>query len=227
MHAESNVYLGSRNLQKGLEAIEKLKSEGFTNVEAIQIDVTDDNSVKTAREEIGKKTNVLDALINNAAITGVGFDNNGFFLPQTATHTTVDVYKEVFDTNLYGVIRVTQAFLDLLKNSPEPRIVNVTSGMGSLSLQSDPTWKYYHYKLVVYQTSKSALNMYTITLAYELRDTAFKVNAVSPPYTKTDLNNNQGTASVEEAAEQIIKYVLIDNDGPTGKFFSKEGELTW
>jgi NAD(P)-dependent dehydrogenase (short-subunit alcohol dehydrogenase family) len=132
------VYLGSRTISNGQEAVEKLKAEGLKNVEAIQIDVSDDESVQIARAEIGKKTDVLDVFINNAGITGG--------MPQGALVAAIDQFKKVFDTNLFGVIRVTQAFIDLLKKSPEPRIVNVSSSQGSLTLASDTTSKYYNHK---------------------------------------------------------------------------------
>lgn len=218
------VYLGSRNLENGLEAVKKLKAQGLDRVKAVQLDITNQESVNTARAEIGKKTEVLDILINNAGINGG--------LPQTATGASIDAFKKVFDTNLFGVVRVTQAFIDLLKNSSEPRIVNVSSSQGSLTLASDPGNKYYHHKGAVYQSSKSALNMYTIVLAYELRDTPFKVNAVDPGFTKTDFNNHRGTGTVEKAGARIVKYALIDKDGPTGKYFSEESnpetsEIPW
>ncbi|MFZ0456405.1 MAG: SDR family NAD(P)-dependent oxidoreductase [Ignavibacteriaceae bacterium] len=125
------VYLGSRNLENGLEAVKKLKTEGLDNVEAIQIDVSDQESINAARAEIGKKTDVLDALINNAGVSG------GF--PQTALTASIDTFEKVYETNVFGVVRVTQAFIDLLKNSSEPRIVNVSSSQGSLTLASDPS----------------------------------------------------------------------------------------
>ena len=128
--------------------------------------------------------------------------------------TGVDVFKEVYEVKVYCVISVTQAFLDLLQKSPAPRIVNVSSSQGSLTLHSDPTFIHYKFKGAVYQSSKSALNMYTIVLAYELRDTPFKVNAVSPSSTKTDFNRQLGQGSVEDAVKRIIKYALIDNYGP-------------
>lgn len=218
------VYLGSRNLENGIEAVHKLKAEGFSNVEAIQLDITDDESVKNARTEIGKKTEVLDILINNAGIYG------GY--PQSALDSTIDQFKTAFDVNVYGVVRVTQAFIDLLKKSSEPRIVNVSSSQGSITLHSDPSYRYYDYKGAVYLSSKSAMNMYTVVLAYELRDSNFKVNAVCPGYTKTDFNGHRGPGSVENAGMRIIKYALIDKSGPTGKFFSEEnnpetGEVPW
>jgi len=226
------VYLGSRSLENGQKATEQLKSEGLTNVEVVQIDVTDENSVKNARTAIGNKTDVLDVLINNSGISGVRADENGNYIPQTAADTSIDVFKEVYEINVYGVIRVTQAFLDLLKKSDEPRIVMVSSSQGSITLHSDPTYKYYNHKGAVYLSSKSALNMYTVNLAYEFRDTNFKINAVSPGFTKTDFNNNRGTGTVENAGKRIVKYALIGNDGVTGKFFCEEnnpetGEIPW
>jgi NAD(P)-dependent dehydrogenase (short-subunit alcohol dehydrogenase family) len=225
------IYLGSRNLKNGLEAIEKLKAEGLKNVEVVELDVTNQESVNTARIEIGKKTEVLDVLINNAGINGIVF-NGDTPIMHTATGTSVDVFKQVYEVNVFGVIRVTQAFLDLLRKSPEPRIVNVSSSQGSLTLHSDPTHIYYKFKGAVYQSSKSALNMYTIVLAYELRDMPFKVNAVSPGSTKTDFARQLGKGSVEDAGKRIVKYAVIDKDGPTGKFFSEDmntetGEIPW
>jgi len=225
------VYLGSRDLKNGKEAVEKLQNEGLKNVELLEIDVTSQDSVNNARIELGKKTEVLDVLINNAGINGIEF-SDGKPVMHTATETGVDVYKKVYEVNVYGVIRVTQAFLDLLRNSSAPRIVNVSSSQGSLTLHSDPNFIHYNFKGSVYQSSKSALNMYTIVLAYELKDLPFKVNAVSPGSTKTDFNHNLGQGSVEDAGNRIVKYAIIGEDGPTGKFFSEDmntdtGEIPW
>lgn len=218
------VYLGSRDIENGKAAVDQLKLQGINNVEAIQLDVTDEASVKNARATIGEKTKALDILINNAGIFG------GY--PQGALDATIDKFKAAYEINVYGVVRVTQAFIDLLKKSPEPRIVNVSSSQGSLTLHSDPSYKYYEYKAAVYHSSKSAMNMYTVVLAYELRDTNFKVNAVCPGYTKTDFNGHRGPGKVEDAGKRVVKYALIGNDGPTGKFFSEEnnpetGEVPW
>ncbi|MEJ7661359.1 MAG: SDR family NAD(P)-dependent oxidoreductase [Hymenobacter sp.] len=151
-------------------------------MEPIQLDVADSASIQAAREAVGQKTTVLDVLVNNAGISGG--------MPQPALGTGVGVIKQVFDTNVFGVIETTQAFIDLLRRSPAPRIVNVTSGLASLTLHNDPSWKYYAVKGAAYHTSKTALNAYTVMLAYELRDTPFKVNAVDPGFTATDFNNH-------------------------------------
>ncbi len=208
------VYLGSRDAEKGKAAVEQLKSEGVSSVEAIALDVTSDESVKAARTVLGGKIQVLDVLVNNAGISGG--------VPQSALTASIDQFKTTYETNIFGVVRVTQAFMDLLQQSDQPRIVNVSTAMASLALAADPSSNGYDYKLAVYQSSKAALNMYTITLAYELRHTVFKVNAVCPGYTQTDFTSQQGTSTPSEAAQRIRKYAMIGPDGPTGKFFSEE-----
>lgn len=219
------VFIASRTIENGAAAIKKLKAEGLNNVEAIQLDVTDDRSIQCAREEIGRKLKSLDILINNAGI-------NGGSAPYTVLEAATNQYLDALKTNVVGVASVTQAFIDLLRNAPEPRIVNVSTSVGSLSLQSNPQWPAYNYaKYGVYAISKAALNMYTIQLAYELRDTNIKVNAVCPGLTKTDFTFFNG-GEVDIAAKRIIKYALIDSNGSTGKFFSEEtnpvtGEISW
>jgi len=207
------VYLGSRDLAKGEEAAKQLNSK---NVKAVAIDISDKGSIDAAHATIVAEGKGLDILINNAGISG------GF--PQTATEVSVDVIREVFDTNFFGTINMCQVFIDLLKKADEPRIVNVTSGLGSLTMHSDPAWKYYAVKSSAYGVSKTALNAYTVTLAYELRDTKFKVNVVDPGYTATDFNNHGGPGTVEDAAKIIVKYATVDANGPTGMFFSNDSD---
>ena len=208
------VYLGCRDIKKGQQAVTQLQSEGLEQVEPIEIDVDQIESIKAAREILGGKTKVLDVLINNAGVGGP--------MPQTALETEISAFKEVFETNFFGVIEVTQAFIDLLKQSAEPRIVNVTSGLGSLTLHNDPNWKHYQVKPVSYVASKAALNAYTIVLAYNLKDTPFKVNAVDPGYTATDFNNHSGPGTVPDAAARVVKAAVLGQDGPTGQFFSDD-----
>ena len=208
------VYLGTRDEQKGQQAVDQLASEGLTNAEPVTIDVDSPDSIKVARAVLGRKTNRLDVLINNAGISGG--------LQQPALDTNMGVFRQVFETNFFGVVAVTQAFIDLMKQSPEPRIVNVTSGLGSLTLHNDPSWKYYTVKPAVYNTSKVALNGYTIMLAYDLRDTSFKVNAVDPGYTATDFNQHSGPGTVADAAARVVKAATLGPDGPTSQFFSDD-----
>ncbi|PWG81568.1 SDR family oxidoreductase [Pararcticibacter amylolyticus] len=208
------VYLGSRSLDNGRSAVEKLKAEGLSNIEAIALDVTNQESVDSARKTIGEKISVLDVLVNNAGISGE--------LEQSALTSTAEEYLKVYDTNVFGVVRITGAFIDLLRKSAEPRIVNVSTAMASLNMAADIYGDNYPKRYVVYQSSKSALNMYTVNLAYELRNTPFKVNAVCPGYTQTDFTGRQGTSTPEQAGQRIAKYALIGQDGPTGKYFSEE-----
>lgn len=207
------VYLGCRDSAKGAEALNQLQQEGLTNAEVLEIDVNNESSVKLAREILGQKTGMLDVLINNAGIAGS---------MQSSLEAELTTFRQVMDTNFFGVISVTQAFIDLLKQSAAPRIVNVTSGLGSLAMHSNPSWKYYAVKPAVYVASKAALNAFTITLAYDLRDTAFKVNAVDPGYTATDFNNHSGPGTVQDAAARVVKAAMLDNNGPTGQFFSDD-----
>ena len=219
-----HVFLGARDESRGREAGERLTAEGLTDFEVIQLDVSDQVSVDAARATIGNRVEVLDALINNAGISGG--------MPQSAMSVTIEQFRRVMEVNLYGIVRMNQAFLDLLEKSAAPRIVMVSSLGASMTLHSDPSWKYYAHKAAVYPTSKAAVNMYTIDLAYELRDTAFRVNAVDPGFTKTDFNHHRGTGSVEEAGRRIGKYALTEVNMPSGKFISEEqnpinGEIPW
>ena len=208
------VYLGSRDLANGQQAADQLRAEGLAEVVPLALDVTNPASIAAARAALGEHTDALDVLINNAGILGG--------MAQPALGTAIGTIKEVFETNVFGVIEVTQAFIDLLRRSPAPRIVNVTSGLGSLTLHTDPSWKYYAVKGAAYQPSKAALNAYTIMLAYELRDTPFKVNAVDPGYTATDFNHHSGPGTVQEAAARLVKAATLGPDGPTSQFFSDD-----
>lgn len=210
------VYLGTRDLEKGETVVMELTANGFENIKAVQIDVTDLESIKKAKNSIENEQGKLDILINNAGIS------KGF--PESVLTTSIEDIQEVFNTNYFGTIKVTQTFMELLKKSESPRISNITSGLGSLNLHSDPNWKYYNVKLASYVPSKALVNAYTILLAYELKDSPFKVNAIDPGFTATDFNQHSGPGTVESAASFIIKHTLIDDDAPTGKFFSNDIE---
>jgi NAD(P)-dependent dehydrogenase (short-subunit alcohol dehydrogenase family) len=212
------VFIGSRSLENGDEAVKQFKAEGLNNAEAVQLDVTDHASIQAARILIGEKTDTLDVLINNAGILGAP--------KQTAGGAPPALYKELLDTNLFGAIQMNQAFIDLLLKSPTPRIVNVTSGLGSITLQQDPSWPYYQVNLAAYSVSKAALNMYTIMLAVEYQNTALKINAVDPGFTATDFNHHTGTGTVEVGAARVVKAATLGDEGPTGVFFSEDNSET-
>lgn len=212
------VYIGSRDKSKGLDAIEKLKALELNNVDCIEIDVTNINSIQSARQALETKTQHLDVLINNAGIAGEQ--------PQNISTGEIENLRKVFETNFFGAVQVTQQFISLLEKSNEPRLVNVSSNLASLTFHSitqNPNQAIYD----AYSCSKTALNAFTVLLAKEFRNTNFKINSVAPGYTATDLNQFKGTQTVEQAAKAIVKYATLDNDGPTGKYFKEEGEIAW
>ena len=213
------VYIGSRDKEKGQRAKQELKSEGLRNVDVLEFDVTNIDSIRKARQTLEAGVTKLDVLINNAGIRGE--------LPQVASNMPIEGLREIFETNFFGVIKVTQEFMPLLKKAEVPIILNVTSDLGSLTLRSDPGWQYYQLERAGYGSSKTALNAYTVALAFELRDTKFKVNCVNPGYTATEFNNYKGTKSVAQGASVIVKYAILGEKGATGKYFSEEGETPW
>jgi len=211
------VYLGSRDKAKGIDAISRLKEMGISNVECIEIDVTDIHSVIQAKQELESKTEGLDILINNAGIAGE--------LPQNISTGDMENLRKIFETNFFGAVQTTQQFIPLLQKSNEPVIVNVSSELGSLTIHNrrqNPNYDFFD----AYSCSKTALNAFTVMLANEFRDTNFKINSVSPGYTATDLNQYRGTQTVEQGAKYIVKYATLDIDGPTGGFFREE-EIPW
>lgn len=213
------VYLGCRDKSKGLEAVQKLHTLGFTDVDVLELDVTNASSIAAAKQKLQSKTAQLDVLINNAGIAGE--------MPQAASVVSIDNIKTVFETNFFGAIQTTQHFLDLLRKADQPRIVNVSSDLGSLTNHSNPAYPFYEVKLTAYCSSKTALNAFTVMLAFEFKDTNFKINSVNPGYTATDLNGHRGTQTVEQGASTVVKYATLEKDGPTGKFFSEDGETAW
>ena len=213
------VLLGVRNVERGQQAIQQLRQAGLTDVHPIEIDVTRQDTITAAAQLIEKEYGRLDILMNNA---GVNLRGDG--LPGTAD---VAVIERIFDTNSFGALRVAQTMLPLLRKSPAGRIVNLSSGLGSLTFNSDPAWAFREVKVIGYNASKAALNMLTVHLAYELRGTKIKVNSADPGYTKTDLNDNMGTQPVEVGAIEATRLALLDDNGPTGQSFSKDGPDPW
>lgn len=212
------VYLGSRDRTKGLDAVSTLSKSGISNVELIVIDVTNIDSIRIARQELETKIDALDVLINNAGIAGEQ--------PQNISAGPIENLRRVFETNFFGAVQTTQQFIGLLKKSGEPRIVNVSSGLASLTAHSNgkgnSNWVAYD----AYSCSKAALNAFTVMLAGEFRGTKFRINSVGPGYTATDLNGHKGTQTVEEAARRVVKYATLGSDGPTGGYFKDEA-IPW
>ncbi|MFJ9213837.1 short-chain dehydrogenase/reductase [Streptomyces sp. L-9-10] len=203
------VYVGSRDPERGRRAAELLGAR------TVVLDVTDDASVAAAARAI-EADGGLDVLVNNA-----GIERN----EAGAAEVTADALRTTFDTNVFGVVRVTHAFLPLLRRSAAPVVVNVSSGLASKTLVSTVGTPTYAYPGVAYPASKAALNMITVQYAKALPD--LRINAVEPGYTATDLNGHSGTQTVEEGAEIIVRMALVRPDGPTGGYFDAEGPLPW
>ncbi|MFF7140748.1 SDR family NAD(P)-dependent oxidoreductase [Streptomyces sp. SID2888] len=214
--AGHTVYIGSRDADRGRRAAERL-GEG---ARAVQLDVTDDASVAAAVKVI-EAGGGLDVLVNNAGIEARGPDNE----VAGAADVTADMMREVFETNVFGTVRVTHAFLPLLRRSTSPVVVNVSSGLASLTHLADPGHPAAFYPGVAYPASKTAVNM--ITVQYAKAFPAMRINAVEPGFTKTDLNGNTGTQTVEEGAEIIVRMAQLGPHGPSGGYFDAAGPLPW
>ena len=213
------VFLGSRNRESGQHARQQLNALGLERIEIVELDITDDRRVDQARQAVEKLTDKLDVLINNAGIRGE--------VPQPASTFSVSQMKQIYETNLFGAIRVTQAFMPLLNRAELPVIVNVSSDLGSLTFRSNPDWKNYTLERAGYAPSKTALNAYTVALAAEFHDTHFKINCVDPGHSDTDFNNHMGKQPADQAAETVVRYAILDKQGPHGKFFDRDGEIPW
>ena len=219
------VLVGSRNLEQGQIAA---KSVG-ADARAIQLDVTNNASIAAAAERIRNELGRLDVLVNNAAISHTG--RPGTSLEEIVklgrpSVASLDEVRAVFETNVFGVIAVTQAMLPLLREAPAARIVNVSSGTGSLTRNSDPT-NPRRSMFGSYSWSKTALNAITVAFACELEPAGIKVNAACPGFTATDLNNFEGTRTVEQGAREPVRLALLGADGPTGTYSNEDGPLPW
>jgi NAD(P)-dependent dehydrogenase (short-subunit alcohol dehydrogenase family) len=215
------VLVGARSEENGKEAEAKLKAEGF-NAEFVLLDVDDAKTHASAAKYIEENYGKLDILINNAAIS---LESSSGAVPQ-ASETSADIFRRTFDTNFFNTIAVTQTFVPLIKKSDAGRIVFLSSGLGSLSLHSDPNSPIYNYKIPAYDISKTALNGYVVHLAYELKDTPIKVNTAHPGSVVTDMNPN-GDLQVAEGAKTSVDLATLPADGYTGKFIHLGQELPW
>jgi NAD(P)-dependent dehydrogenase (short-subunit alcohol dehydrogenase family) len=218
--ASSGVHtlLAGRDRTKAVDAALKLQAEGLP-VEAIALDADDQASIAAAADEVARRHGRLDILVNNAGVFRDDFE-------KTPSQQTLQVWRETFETNLFGLVAVTQAFLPLLRKAPAGRIVNLSSILGSLALHGDPASPIYDVKVPAYNVSKSAVNAWTVHLAYELRDTPIKVNAVHPGSVKTDMNAN-GELEITDGAKSSVAMALLGNDGPSGSFTHLGEVLPW
>lgn len=212
LQAGCRVYLGARDAARGQQAVGELAPVG--DVLFLELDVTNQATLDAAAAHLQREEGHLDILVNNA-----GIDVPGDGLPSTAAVRSVE---RVLQTNFLGSLAVTQTFLPLVKQAAAGRIVNVSSPLGSLTLSGQNDWG-----LLGYSASKAALNMLTVQLAYELRDTTIKVNSAAPGYTATALNGFAGTDTPAQGAAEAIRLALIPDDGPTGTTSSTTGPLPW
>ncbi|THV12520.1 SDR family oxidoreductase [Rhizobium rhizophilum] len=212
------VVLGARDREKGEDAARSLRWEGL-EADALCIDLDDLANIPEAAAIFEQKFGCLDILVNNA---GIASQEDG--PPETAS---VEAVRQTFQTNFFGTLAVTQAFLPLLKKSKSGRIVNVSSELGSITHNGDPEWPFAGHKLIGYNASKAALNMLTAQLAAELKPLGILVNSADPGFTATDLNGYQGFQAVEQGAVAPVKLALIDDDGPTGGYFGADRGLPW
>lgn len=223
--AEAGVHtlLAGRNRARAVEAALTLQARGLP-VEAIALDVTDAASIDAAVAEVGRRHGRLDILVNNA---GIAIDD----MALKPSQQTMETWRTTFDTNVFGLVAVTNAFLPLLHKSPSARIVNVSSLLGSIQEHLNPDSFIYDFKIPAYDVSKTAVNAWTVHLAHELKGSKIKVNTIHPGYVRTDMNRKgdeqSGELEVTDGARTSVRLALIDDDGPSGGFFYGEDSLPW
>ncbi len=214
------VVVGARKLSDAKETAEKLKAQGI-DAYPVQLDVTKAQDRSAAVDFVSKTFGKLDILVNNA---GIGSADG---LVNRTAATSDDELLTVFQTNLFSVVAVTREFLPLLKKSPAGRIVNLSSILGSLTLHADPKSPIAGFKAFAYDSSKSALNAYTIHLAAELKGTPIKVNSAHPGWVKTELGTSAAPMEIPDGAKTSVELALIGADGPSGRFLHMGQELPW
>ena len=214
-----HILLGSRDAQRGAAAAQALTKEGIT-ASAIALEVTNAASIAAAVAQVAKQHGHLDILINNAGILDYAADTG-------VETTSIDTFRRVFETNLFGLVAVTQAFLPLIKKSAAGRIVNLSSILGSIAEHSDPASMIYAMRFPAYDSSKAAVNMYTAELAQTLKDTSIKVNSAHPGWVKTDMGGEQAPMEIVDGAKTSVALATLDAKGPTGGFFHLGQPLRW
>jgi NAD(P)-dependent dehydrogenase (short-subunit alcohol dehydrogenase family) len=213
-----HVLMGARDAARGQAAVESLVAEGG-EATFVPIDLCNPASIATAAEIIAARNDRLDILVNNAGVVD-GEDG----APSVAN---LDAMRRIFDTNFFGTVALTQALLPLIRKAPAGRIINLSSSLGSLAINGDPSTPFYTSRLLGYNASKAALNMMTVQLAAELRDTAIAVISVSPGYARTDLTGHKGGVSAGQAAEAPVRFALTADRQASGGFVNAQGEIAW
>jgi len=216
-HKGYSIWLGCRDSERGEQAAAELRKEDI-DAQLLELDVANDASVKAAAAAYAKASDALDVLVNNAGIA-----TGGYIAPTAAS---LEDMRAVYEVNVFGPVRVTQAFAPFLRKSGQGRIVMMSSSLGSIGEQLDMTSGTYGVNLLGYNSSKSALNMITVSFAKELSASGIKVNAANPGYVATDLNNHQGYRSVEQGAAIAVHLATLGPMGPTAGFFSDGTEAT-
>jgi NAD(P)-dependent dehydrogenase (short-subunit alcohol dehydrogenase family) len=211
------VWLGCRDQDRGEAAAASLREEGI-EANCLVLDVTDASSVGSAADRLQEQIGALDALVNNAGMN--------FGRPPPPSRESVDEMRAIFDVNVFGPVRVTQAFIPLLRKSAAGRIVMISSGLGSIAATLDMTSENWNMGSAGYCASKAALNMFTVKFAKELAADGIKVNAADPGLTATDLNGHMGNRSPRDAAAIAVRLATLDRFGPTGGFFLNENADT-
>jgi NAD(P)-dependent dehydrogenase (short-subunit alcohol dehydrogenase family) len=214
------VVLGSRKLSDAEAAAAKLKAAG-ADAYGIKLDVTSAADLASAAQYIEKTFGKLDILINNAGVAS----SRGF--TPVVIETSEEELQSIFNTNLFAVLATTRTFLPLLKKSPAGRIVNLSSVLGSNTLHADPNSPIYHFKSFAYDASKSALNAFTVHLAWELKDTPIKVNSAHPGWVKTEMGTDAAPMEIPDGAKTSVELALLGPDGPNGRFIHMGQELPW
>ncbi len=215
------MLLGSRDALKGEVAARQLRDDGV-DARVVKLDVVKQSDIDAAAAMIESEFGKLDVLVNNAGVMiEKGWTQN------TTSETTIENLRATFETNLFAVFALTKAMLPLLKLSEAGRIVNVSSILGSVSLQGTKGSPTYSTKLFAYNSSKAALNVLTISLAHELRGTKIKVNSAHPGWVKTDLGGSAAPMNVVDGAKTEVELATLGEDGPTGGFFHNGKEIAW
>lgn len=215
----ATVLVAARDIKRGEEAANKLRLNEI-DARSVQLDVTDQKTIDSAGKQIESEFGKLDILVNNAGIV-----SDGDRLPPS--QVDIETLRHTYETNVFGVFAVTKAMLPLLKKSTAGRIVNLSSGLGSLTQNSDPNYEFADFKLLAYNSSKTAVNALTVLLAAELKDTPIKINAADPGFTATDINQYQGYRTVEQGAIAAVRLATLPDDGSSGGFFDEDGLLPW